>query len=353
MVRALGFSNAPFRPFRAGRLCRGRERWIEPWEPEEGEADAQVHRLVVSGAAFSDLSASDALRGLSHSGVDPAEVVAALFPDAELLAFMEDGHPADIPDDAVGVELYDGHRAGGRDEMPLVRWCKRVRGVDAIRAMLGEPHEDRLRGFAVLPADADPADDEALFDALFPLVGMSTIDSPPARFQPAALPDLVARLRAVVLVHRDKNGSSLGFYSREPLASGPALARLTEGADSLLVPFAIPPMLARWDRALSELRASWSKDRPFPVPEPSGGYQWDGRRRRRGRRHGEEEDEELPVVAEGDDDALSGQDDADDEVDDVDDVDGDDVDDADADEAGEVAPDDDDAFDDLDDLLSD
>ena len=36
----------------------------------------------------------------------------------------------------------------------------------------------------------------------------------------------------------------------------------------LLVPFAIPPMLARWDRALSELRETWDVDSmgDFPVP---------------------------------------------------------------------------------------
>ena len=48
------------------------------------------------------------------------------------------------------------------------------------------------------------------------------------------------------------------------------------------MPFAIPPMLARWDRALYELRMDWDPehDGEFPVPpaEDAGG-RWSARRR--------------------------------------------------------------------------
>lgn len=287
MVRALGFSNGPFNPFDAGRLCRGRERWIEPWEVDEEEDGVTVERLVISGAAFTDLSAADALRGLPHSGVDPASILSALFPRKPFLAFMEDGHPADIPEEAEGVELYDGYRAGGRVESAMVRWHLRVSGVKAVRGLLAEspessdvpPPEDRLRGFVVLEGETD---DDALFERLFGLVGFATRDSPPARFQPAALPSLVDEVKAVVLIHRDKHGLALGIYSKEPLELGEKLSRLCEKAGTLLVPFAIPPMLARWDRALSELRETWPEGaEAFPVPEPEGGYSWENRRRRR------------------------------------------------------------------------
>lgn len=304
MVHALGFSNTPFNPFRAGRLCRGRERWIEPWEPDEGQEE-EVHRLVISGAAFSDLSASDALRGIPHSKVDAAAIITALFPRKKMLAFMEDGHPADIPEQAEGVELYEGFRAGGRVQSAMVRWWVEISGVKATRALLGQ----ELRGFAVL--DGDTEESSALFDDLFLLVGMATLDSPPARFQPAALPELVKRVKALVLVHRDKHGPALGIYSAEPIDVGEKLQGLCDRADSLLVPFAIPPMLARWDRALSELRDDWDREEPFPVPVPEGGYNWESRgRRRRGRRrdkkddkkHGAEgEDEELLDEVEDDD----------------------------------------------------
>lgn len=287
MVRAMGFSNAPFNPFDAGRLCRGRERWIEPWELEEGETAGEVHRLVISGAAFSDLSAADALRGIPHAGIDPASLISQLFPRKPLLAFMEDGHPADIPEEALGVEMYDGYRAGGRVESALVRWFLRVTGVRALRTLLAPPPEgsdipppeDRVRGFVVLDGTSE---DEVVFDRLFELVGFATRDSPPARFQPAVLPELVKDVKAVVLVHRDKHGMAIGIYTAEPLEVTDKLKTLCTKADCLLVPFAIPPMLARWDRALSELRAEWPEgEDAFPVPEPEGGYSWENRRRRR------------------------------------------------------------------------
>ncbi|MEZ4317279.1 MAG: hypothetical protein R3F61_07235 [Myxococcota bacterium] len=325
MVRALGFSNAPFKPFKPGRLCRGRERWIEAWEADEGEDNVEVHRLVMSGAAFSDLSAADALRGLPHSGLDPADLIRKLFPRAPLLAFMEDGHPADIPDDAHGVELYDGYRAGGRSELALVRWYKHVTAIGEVRALLGEPGEDRLRGFAVLKPDTD---EDALFETLFPLVGMATLDSPPARFQPGALPAIVPHVKALILVHRDKHGLSLGIYSEAPIDVGDKLVKACSAVDSLLVPFAIPPMLARWDRALAELRNGWRGEGPFPVPEPEGGYSWENRRRRRTRSRKGESDEgsddlDLQDDGPGDlDDSLLIQEDADEaeESDDDDDL---------------------------------
>lgn len=50
MVRAVGFSHNEFNPAKPGRLCRGRERWIEPWFVDD--APEAIHRLVVSGAAL-------------------------------------------------------------------------------------------------------------------------------------------------------------------------------------------------------------------------------------------------------------------------------------------------------------
>lgn len=290
MVRALGFSQDSFDPSDPGRLCRGRERWIEPWSSEEEDGDEDtptVERLVLSGALFSDMSAADALRGLPHASIDPATVISQLFPRRQLFAFMEDGHPADMPEEARGVELYEGFRAGGRVASSLVRWYLRVNGVKALRTLLAPSPEgsdipapeDRIRGFLVLDGSVDEEADEALFEQIFPLVGMSTRDSPPARFQPSALVELVQQVKAVVLVHRDKHGMAMGIYTAEKLDVQKKLAGMAEKVGSLLVPFAIPPMLARWDRALSELREDWEGD--FPVPEPEGGYSWENRRRRR------------------------------------------------------------------------
>ena len=283
MVHALGFSHNQFSPNRPGRLCRGRERWIEPWDAA-GEVES-IHRLVISGAAFDDDSARDALRGVQHSGVDLASLIGALFPRRTMLAFMEDGHPADIPAEAQGIEAYDGYRAGGKVSLGLVRWNLEVSGVRAIRALVGDDPDERLRGLVVLDGDEDR---DALARALFLLVGMSTLDSPPARYNPMALSVLLEQVKAVVLFHRDKHGPALGVYSRAPVKTDGRLEGLVEKADALLVPFAIPPMLARWDRALAELRTQWmaERDDEFPVPPAAEPTPWT----RRGRGHGQAEE---------------------------------------------------------------
>ena len=74
-VHALGYSENDFDPHRPGRLCRGRERWIEPWPdgPEPGEVT--LCRGIVTGAAFHDDTARDAVRGLTHIGVDVGALI--------------------------------------------------------------------------------------------------------------------------------------------------------------------------------------------------------------------------------------------------------------------------------------
>lgn len=280
MIQALGISSTLFDPKSPGRLCRGRERWIQPFELTDDLAP--IHRVVVSGAEFVDDAAANATRGLPHSKVDVAQVVQALFPRKTLVAFMEDGHPADIPDAAEHVEMYTANRAGGRTEELAVRWTRTVSGLREIREVLGPETQPRALGFLLLDAD-HTVDDDAVREALFLLVGMSTLDSPPAQFQPAALPHLLTMARAVILLHRDKHGPAMGVYSHEPVVIEGRLEPLCAKAESLLVTFGIPPMLARWDRALYELRERWDEDElgPFPVPQAPEGQRWQPRRRTR------------------------------------------------------------------------
>ena len=278
MIRALGFSQTDFDPARPGRLCRGRERWIEPFQID---SPGEIHRLVITGSIFTDDSARDALRGLNHSEVDLSAVVAAIFPRKELLAFMEDGHPADIPEDAEHVEAYTGYRAGGLRQEALVRWVVRCEAGEDVERLIGDdPQADRVRGFAILDEDTDL---DALRRVLFLFVGMSTLDSPPARYQPSALPDVLEHVPAVVVLHRDKHGPAVGMYAREERDVDTPMKALAEREDVLLVPFAIPPMLARWDRALYELRQIWDPETmgEYPVPESDDPSTWARRRRRK------------------------------------------------------------------------
>jgi hypothetical protein len=180
----------------------------------------------------------------------------------------------------------------------LVRWHQLVHGAKELKEILGDPpDDDRVRGFLVLDADPSPDEIDELLERVFLLVGMSTLDSPPARYQPAALPELLERSRAVLLLHRDKHGVAVGIYSREPIKIDGRLEPLAEKEGALLVPFAIPPMLARWDRAIAELRGQWIANRSdeFPVPPAPEPEPWmRGRARGRGR---DAPVEEQPVEA--------------------------------------------------------
>ncbi len=279
MIHALGYSQTSFDPTDPGRLCRGRERWIEPFECES----VPLLRFTITGATFEDDSARDARRGLPESGLDVASVLAALFPRKKLLSFMEDGHPADIPERAQGIEAYQVYRAGGRMREPGVRWHMVVSGLRDLQRVLGpDPHADLVRGFALLDSGTEV---DALIEALFLLVGLSTLDSPPARYQPAALASILEHTRAVVMLHRDKHGPALGIYSRGDLGLEDRLTKLCEERGVLPVRFAIPPMLARWDRALSEARVEWmaTHEDEFPVPPATDPSNWERRRRRRRR----------------------------------------------------------------------
>ena len=186
MPNALGFHEGKFNPYKPGRLSRGRERWISPWpQPDEVET---IQRITIRGTSIKDDAARDNLRGVAHSGLSLAHLITDLFPRRHFIGFIEDGHASDIPDDATEVEAFLASSSGGRDRTPAVRWRKTANGVTGLLSLL--PVKDaktNILGLAVLPTDH--SEPENLSDLLYALTGLSTLDSPPARFQPAALVD--------------------------------------------------------------------------------------------------------------------------------------------------------------------
>jgi hypothetical protein len=86
---------------------------------------------------------------------------------------------------------------------------------------------------------------------------------------------------AIVLLHADKHGGCFGIYTPEHLGALPIVDRFAQDVGALSVPFAIPPMLARWDRAIWELRQDWDEESmgDFPVPPCAHGG-WNRRERR-------------------------------------------------------------------------
>ena len=309
MVRALGYSCSDFDPNDPGRLCRGRERWIDAFPETDIEP---LFRVSISGAEFTDDSARDARRGLSSSGLSCGRVIQTLWPDAELIAWADGAHPVNIPAEAEGVELYERMLPQG----PLRRWESRwtlfcaseeeideaiVAGATAILVFSEPPPEGESRAASTLPpvADAwvDPTPEGGLPEAMRAKLHYLTgprVDGVPARlFQAVAIPDVLNLVEALVLVHRDKHGPCLGIYTFNDLGVEDTLRSLAEDVGALPVPFAIPPMLARWDRALWELRQDWdeARDGEYPVPPAAdgvGGWGRRGPRRRRFDGHDEE-----------------------------------------------------------------
>jgi hypothetical protein len=280
MIRAFGFCNDTFDPSRAGRLCRGRERWIEPL-PDT--LPTHINRTVCSGAMFSDDSARDAKRGFKFAGVAAGPLLASLFPKGKIYGFCEAGDPRALPPVRAVEEDYVHAIAGGSRSAPAVRWVAKARPEDVDVWMEGERDglaAPRVDGFVILDKDIVKPE---LVEALFYLVGYSDPDDRPARrYNPGALVQVLPHVRALVLLHLDKHAPALALYLNEPLESDGVLDLAARAAGAFPVPFAIPPMLARWDRALYELRMDWDpeSDGEFPVPpaEDAGG-RWSSRRR--------------------------------------------------------------------------
>ncbi len=265
MVRALGYSIEPFDPRRPGRLCRGRELWIRGWE--DPADPPPIRRLLVTGAVFSDDGARDALRGLTCAEVDAGRLLAALFPGRVLVAYREAGELAAVPAWAFPPGESDVHwnwRAGGRVRFPGRRWWGVPPDPSALGACIAA---DEIDAVAVLPEGAGI--DDGLLDALYLLTGQGDDTRRPIRrFNPVAIPAVLEHVEALVAIHQDKHGPALGIYAPDPGPLVDAVEGFARQEGILAVPFAIPPMLARWDRALRDHRAAWDEEAlgPYPVP---------------------------------------------------------------------------------------
>lgn len=290
-MHAFGYCFDTLDPQNPDRLCRGRERWIEPVLDPNDAYPARVHRLVVSGADFSDDSARDATRSLTEAGVTAEALLKAIFPRRHVHAFREVGDPLALPAELLLEEDWQYTPMAGLRRTPAVRWLAPMVKEDADAYMLGvHRHGDRAGqaapkadGFLIDAKVGDADAVEKLNDALFMLVGFSDPDGRPALFYNAmGIPEVLKYCRALVLFHLDKHGPAFIVYSSAPLDVADVLLEVARKAKSFPVPFSIPPMLARWDRALYELRMGWDSDvdGPFPVPpaEDAGG-RWSARRR--------------------------------------------------------------------------
>ena len=210
-------------------------------------------------------------------------ILQALFPTADIVAWGEEQEPEMVPDDACGLELYQISRLFA----PFMKWSARFEkkveaseidalvdsGVDAFLInpeYRGEDaHWERHMPYPPM-ADEEgnpPILVEELRKGMYALVGQRVGNRALARFQPKALEDVLKRCDALVLLHSDKHDYCLGVYSLEKWQLD--IEEIEKTLSILMIPFSIPPMLARWDRAIADLRKKWERETPFPIPSSS------------------------------------------------------------------------------------
>ena len=262
-VSCFGYSQTVFSTLRPDRLCRGREYWI--YQPDDVEEDV-VFRTVISGTTILDQEIRHLSRGIRCSGHSLGDIVSILF-SQNLVGWVEEGDPNVIPSNACGLELYQISRANAK----VNKWCARYEvqidieelddlvelGMDAwvvnpiSRDKIEPVPENRPYPVMIDEELPPPVLCEGLRDAMFWLTGHRNPQNQHACFQPVAIPEVLKYCDALVLLHKDKHDVCLGIYTLDSEFEF-STDRIQEKLASLVIPFSIPPMLARWDRALKE-----------------------------------------------------------------------------------------------------
>jgi len=286
MPRAVGCSQTLFFSKKIGNLCRGKEWWIET---EATPRDNSLHRIIVSGVDLQDERARIAKRGLSYSGTSVADFIHLLSQDQNLVAYVDDAFPSQIPNGSSGVEHYQMSRMGFALNSWFARWeltCNSIeslcdainKGADLFLLNPQAPAKEEKSNFTGnLPAEYGHSTEKTVLNEqlkkdVHRLIGGRQHLNAGARFLADALWDVLENCQAVILLHEDKHSRCLGIYSKESLAFVQQIQLYCERSETLFVPFSIPPMLARWDRAIRDLRREWNEEEQglFPILVSSG-----------------------------------------------------------------------------------
>ena len=272
-ISCLGYSQTLFSTKRPERLCRGREFWI--YQPEEVE-DVSIFRTVISGTRMNRRYITSLSRGLRCTGKEIYPLLSVLFPERQLIGFVEEGIASKVPSQACGVEHYQLSRPFesnqkwfARYEIPVNdEWEEKLldEGMDII-VIPKSTASKKTQINNPIPALVDEEIKASILSedirkSLFLLAGHRNPQNSYALFQAVGIAETLKHCEVLILLHRDKHDVCLGIYTQEAPYIIPKTA--LEELDFMLVPFSIPPMLARWERALQDLERNWKADTPFP-----------------------------------------------------------------------------------------
>ena len=282
MPKAVGFSQTLFSSKKIGNLCRGKEWWIESEAPQR---EKSLHRIIISGVELQDERARRAQRGLAFSGKNIAEFLAVISEGKSLIACVEDASPHQVPMQASGVEHYRMSKRGFALQTWFTRWelnCDRaenisdalVKGADLFLMNATTATEEETKKWKnTIPPEYDQKVAPSMLNPqlkmdVHRLIGGRQFMDSSARYVADAIWDVLEECEALVLLHEDKHGRCLGVYSKEQLEISDRLNVFCQASKILFVPFSIPPMLARWDRAIRDLRRDWNEEEQgeFPIP---------------------------------------------------------------------------------------
>jgi len=282
MPTAVGLSHTLFSAKKIGNLCRGKEWWIEV---DAAEREQVLSRTVLSGVELQDERARQARRGLQFSGKEIEEFIQAIANDQMLVACAEDSYVHDIPIQATGVEHYQMSKLGFAMNSWFARWELQCADSTSVREALDKgvdlfllapqnsSEKEQQQWLERHPAEygtsaSAPILSEQLKTDVHRLIGGRENRQAGARYVADAIWDVLESCSAIILLHEDKHSRCLGIYSKEEGNIAELVERFCQQYDILYVPFSIPPMLARWDRAIRDLRRDWNaEDRgEFPIP---------------------------------------------------------------------------------------
>ncbi len=284
MPCAVGLSQTQFLSNKVGNLCRGKEWWIES---EAAERSQELSRVIVSGVELQDERARQAKRGLSFSGRSLSEYISSLLVDNRIIACVEDGNLQNIPEGAAGVEVYQMSKLGFALDSWFVRWELECKTPDMIAIAIEsgadlfllnpqniEQEAQDTENYSTIPSefgsDAKPAILSASMKMnVHRLIGGRQYLSSGARYVADAIWDVLEECNGVILLHEDKHSRCFGVYSKTDVGAAQHITAFCEQNDILIVPFSIPPMLARWDRAIRDMRRDWdeTENGVFPIPQ--------------------------------------------------------------------------------------